>query len=156
MSGGALSVTHVDTQKRALERCRENHRLNDQRIDDRDLMRVNVYQHFRKAAARRRRYGGIIVDPPPLKELKVAKSDRTPGGRGVLSLVPTLSAMLDSRAWMLCFFHHDSRSWDELESEVLALAERPVEPIWRASSGADFPEEDETRALRLSAFQALE
>ncbi len=42
MAGGARGVIHVDTQKRALKRCSENHRLNGQRTDARDLKRLDV------------------------------------------------------------------------------------------------------------------
>jgi hypothetical protein len=62
--------------------------------------------------------------------------------------------MLEKGGWMLCFFHHDRRRWSELDAEVMALAERPLSLVWHGTSGPDFPESDERRVLRLSAFRA--
>jgi 23S rRNA (cytosine1962-C5)-methyltransferase len=148
--GGALSVTHVDMQAGVLSRCRANYRLNGMDIDSRDLMRVNIYQHLRKAKARRRKYHGIIVDPPPYT--KAIRSDRTPGGRGMAALCEALSEMLEPGAWMLCFFHHSESSHEEHEAEVLDAAQSELEILWRGTSGEDFPEREPNRKLRLTAF----
>ena len=147
-AGGALSVTHVDTQKRALKRCQANHALNSQTLDPRDLVREDVIKHLRTAKTRSRRYGGVIVDPPPQKQGSRQASRLTPIG-----LAAMVSSVLDSEAWVLCFFHHDERSWDELEGQFCEAAQRALVPVWRSRSGADFPEDDERRTLRLSAFR---
>ncbi len=146
MAGGARGVIHVDTQKRALARCQENHKLNDQRTDARDCERLDVEKMLRKAASKGRRFGGIIVDPPPpgLSAQDVA----TP-----ISLAPLLAKVADEGAWILCFFHHDKRSWDELENTMGEALGRRFEPLWRGRSGRDFPESSQERDLRLSAFR---
>ncbi len=145
IAGGARSVIHVDTQKRALARCQENHRLNDQRTDARDLERVDAVKMLRKAATSGRRFSGIIVDPPPPG---VGAGDvATP-----ISLAPYLANVAEPGAWILCFFHHDPRSWDELEAVMGNSLDRPYEPIWRGRSGPDFPESTAERDLRLSAL----
>jgi 23S rRNA (cytosine1962-C5)-methyltransferase len=155
-AGGALSVTHVDMQRGSLERCRANHRLNGLALDDRDLMRANVYQHLRKSAAGRRRFGAVIMDPPPITPSQ--HSDRTPGGRGLATLAPLAARMLAPDGWMLCFFHRsshrDASDRSAREAEVLAAAERPLEIMWRGESGPDFPESEPGYKLMLTAFRA--
>ncbi len=149
IAGGATGVTHVDSQRGMLERCRANHALNDQAIDDRDLARMNIYQHLRKNAAKRRRYGAIILDPPPVGDYK---SDRTPGGRGVPALAPLCAQMLEPGGWLLILFHHSDRSREEHERELLDAAGIELEVAWRGDSGDDFPEPNPRRRLRPTAF----
>lgn len=147
MAGRARGVIHVDTQKRALKRCQENHKLNGQRTDARDLERLDVPTMLRRAAASKRRFGGIIVDPPP-PGMGRADTALTPE-----TLAPALAKVADAGAWILCFFHHDSRSWDELEAAMGSALGRPYEAIWRGRSGFDFPESSPERDLRLSALR---
>jgi 23S rRNA (cytosine1962-C5)-methyltransferase len=149
--GGAREVVHVDSVVRALELCRANHALNGVPIDARSVARINVYQHLRKAQAGRQRFDAVIVDPPPLNE-HALRSDRTPGGRGIAALAPLVARMLAPGGWLLFFLHHGERSRDELERELLAAAQVPLEVLWRGESGIDFPEADDTKRLRLTAF----
>lgn len=153
--GGARNVVHVDMQTSALALCRANHALNGVPIDDRDLMRANLYQHLRRTAAGRQRFDAIIVDAPPLSD-SARKSDRTPGGRGVVGLAPLVARMLDPGGFMLCYFHDRERSRGELEAEVIAAAgeigDTALEVIWRGTSGPDFSEREPDRTLRLTAF----
>lgn len=149
MSGGALSVTHVDTQKRALKRCAHNHEKNQQLVDSRDLICQDVPKYLAKLAKSKRRFGGVIVDPPPYKP--GSRSDM----RNLNAVGLSLAAMagLSEGGWMLSFFHHDPRTWDELEAAVSERCGRELEVLWRAKSGPDFPEEQESTALRLSVFR---
>jgi 23S rRNA (cytosine1962-C5)-methyltransferase len=149
-AGGARGVTHVDSQKRALARCRDNHDHNGLHIDDRDLVRVNVYQHLRRASAQRRQFDAIIADVPP-ESYASRRNDRTPGARGVAGLAASMTRMLAPGGWMLCFFHHGGER-GEREAEVLRAADAPLEIAWRGGSGPDFPEADLRRSLRLTAF----
>lgn len=151
VAGGARSVVHVDSVPSALAVCRENHGLNGLPVDDRALARVNVYQHLRRQSAGRQRMGGIILDPPPLTG-QALRTDRTPGDRGVLGLVPLVTRMLEPGGWLLCFFHHDARSHEDLEREVASASQVPLEVTWRGTSGPDFPENDVHRKLRMTAF----
>ncbi len=148
MAGGASSVTHVDSQKRALKRCVTNHELNQQRVDHRDLLCEDVPRFMAKARAGSRRFGGIIVDPPPTRE-----GNTQSGALGPISLAAEACELLEPGGWVLCFFHHDDRSWEELETAVGTATGRELRILWRGRSGPDFPEEDERRALRLSSFQ---
>lgn len=150
-AGGARSVVHADSVPSALAMCRENHALNGVPVDDRALARVNVYQHLRRQSAGRQRMGGIILDPPPLTG-QALRTDRTPGDRGVLGLVPLVTRMLEPGGWLLCFFHHDARSHEDLEREVASASQVPLEVTWRGTSGPDFPEIDMHRKLRMTAF----
>ncbi len=149
--GGARSVTHVDSQRGALRRCKHNHELNGVAIDDRDLMRVNIYQHLRRASAKRRRFDAIILDAPPYSEAS-ARSDRTPGARGLPALAALTAPLLNPGGWLLCFFHHSPLSHAEHEAAFVADAGMELDIAWRGTSGDDFPESDERNKLRLTAF----
>jgi 23S rRNA G2069 N7-methylase RlmK/C1962 C5-methylase RlmI len=148
MAGGAKAVTHVDTQKRALGRCQDNHRLNGQRTDARDLERLDVTKMLRKAAAARRTFGGVIVDPPPPGVGGATAS----GAETPIGLASAIAPVVAPGGWVLCFFHHDPRAWDELEAGMAEALGRACEPLWRGRSGADFPESTPERDLRLSAL----
>ena len=148
MAGGALSVTHVDTQKRALKRCVTNHELNGQRVDHRDLVNEDVVRFMARAATGRRRYGGVVIDAPPTREGSPQAGKLSP-----ISLAGEASKLVEPGGWMLCFFHHDPRSWDELEEAVSAVVGRRLKVQWRGRSGIDFPELDERQTLRLSSFE---
>lgn len=135
-------VTHVDASDAALAWCRANSELNGVRLDARDLARMNIYQHLRRQQAARQRYGGIILDPPP-----------DPSAPGLLALAPRCARMLEPGGWLLCFYHHEpERTHDELDGDLLAAADRPLDVLWRGTSGPDFPEEDPRKKLRLTAF----
>jgi 23S rRNA (cytosine1962-C5)-methyltransferase len=152
-AGGARPVVHVDSHRGALDWCRANSELNQLAVDERDLARMNIYQHIRRAQAGRQRYGAIILDPPPGPE-RPRRKDRTPGERGTLALVPQAARMLEPGGWLLCFFHHDPREQADLEAEVAAAAGTPLELVWRGESGPDFPASPERRKLRVSAWRA--
>jgi len=148
--GGARSVTHVDSQASALDRLRRNYRLNELRIDDRDLVRLNIYQHLRKRGAQRQHYDGIIIDSPPYAPHK----DRTPGERGVFALARLARAMLAPGGWMLCFFHHLPEPRDELEAKIVRDCGGDLQIAWRGESGEDFPETSPAHKSRMTAFRA--
>jgi 23S rRNA (cytosine1962-C5)-methyltransferase len=151
-AGGARQVVHVDSHRGALEWCAANSALNQVAVDRRDLARMNIYQHIRRAQAGRQRYGAIILDPPPGPPLPRPK-DRTPGRRGPLALAPLAARMLEPGGWLLCFFHRDPRERGEIEAEVAAAAgDARLELLWRGQSGADFPDPDGRRTLRVSAW----
>ncbi len=148
-AGGARGVTHVDSRTEALERCQRNCSLNGIAVDARDLVRVNVYQHLRRASAARRSCDAIIVDPPPLGE-RAQRTDRTPGGHGMSALAPRLAAMLAPGGWMLCLFH---RAGQDAERALLASAPVALTILWRGGAGPDFPEIDPASpALRAVVF----
>jgi len=146
--GGARSVTHVDGQRGALARCKANHDLNNVPIDDRDLLRGDVYQMLRKAGKRRRTYDAIIVDAPPYVEL-AAKQKAT----GLLTLGKLTAPLLAPDGWLLCFFHHSELDHDRHERELREAAGVDLDVCWRGTSGIDFPEQDPRKKLRLSAFR---
>jgi len=148
-AGGARAVTHVDSQSSALDRLRANYRLNELRIDERDLVRLNIYQHLRKKATQRQRYDGIIIDCPPYAPHK----DRTPGERGIFALARHARPMLAPGGWMLCFFHHLSEPRDELEAKIVRECGDDLEIAWRGSSGDDFPETEPAHKSRMTAFR---
>ncbi len=148
-AGGARQVVHVDSHRGALDWCRANGALNGLPVDERDLARMNIYQHIRRGQAGRQRYGAIILDPPPGPEQPRPK-DRTPGRRGPLALAPLAARMLEPGGWLLCFFHRDARERATLEAEV-AAADARLDILWRGESGPDFPDAPD-RVLRVSAW----
>lgn len=143
--GGARSVTHVDVSAQALARCRSNSALSGVRVDARDLVRVNVYQHLRRASAARMRCDAIIADPPPLGPA-ARRSDRTPGERGLVALAPRVVSMLAPGGWLLCFFHPRDPAD---EAQVVAAAGAPLRELWRGAPGVDFP----GSGMRIVAFE---
>jgi 23S rRNA (cytosine1962-C5)-methyltransferase len=150
--GGARSVTHVDSNPGALDWCRVNSELNGFAVDGRDLARMNIYQHLRRAQAGRQRYDAILLDPPPGPSEPRPK-DRTPGLRGVVALAPLCARMLSPGGWLLCFIHRDRRPRGEIEAEMARGA--GLEAIWRGAAGPDVPEPDPARALRVMAFAKI-
>lgn len=149
--GGAREVIHVDSVRHALDMCRANHALNEVPVDERSLARINVYQHLRKGQASRQKFDAVIVDPPPLAE-HALRTDRTPGERGILALAPLVTRMMAPGGWVLFFLHHGDKSRDQLEREVIDAAGLPLQILWRGEQGPDFPETEEQRKLRLTAF----
>jgi 23S rRNA (cytosine1962-C5)-methyltransferase len=149
--GGARSVTHVDSHPGALDWCRLNSQLNGIAVDARDLARMNIYQHLRRAQAGRQRYDAILLDPPPGSPEPRPK-DRTPGRRGVAALAPLCARMLAPGGWLLCFIHQDARPLEEIEGEIARSTESSLEVLWRGGAGPDVPEPDPARALRVTAF----
>ncbi len=147
MAGGAKSLTHVDTQKRALKRCAANHARNAQHVDHRDLVCEDVLRYLGRTGTIERRYGGVIVDPPPNRE-----GNTQSGSLSTISLAAKVHPMMEAGGWILCFFHHDARSWDELEHAVFEAVGHKLPVLWRGTSGSDFPEGDARRRLRLSSF----
>jgi 23S rRNA (cytosine1962-C5)-methyltransferase len=147
MAGGARSLTHVDTQKRALKRCGANHALNAQHVDHRDLVCEDALRFLGRALSGSRRFGGVIVDPPPNREGK-----RQGGNLSPIALAAKTLPLVEPGGWILCFFHHDERSWDELEAGGFEAVGTELDVTWRGQSGSDFPEVDEHRRLRLSSF----
>ena len=149
--GGAREVVHVDSVRHALDMCRANHALNGMPVDDRSLARINVYQHLRKGQAARQKFDAVIVDPPPLKE-HALRTDRTPGERGLAALAPLVARMLAPGGWALFFLHHGDKTREQLERELVDAAGVPLEVMWRGEQGPDFPESEDSRKLRLTAF----
>lgn len=139
--GGARAVTFVDQQKRALRRVRDNCARNGVRLDDRDLVREDVYRFLRRCE---RRFDGIVI----------ASAPQVPGrpDQDYRSLAPAAAARLAPGGWLLCFFHHSDRPRADHEAEVLAAVDEPLRVIWRGGSGPDFPETDERCRLRVTAF----
>ncbi len=149
-AGGAIGVTHVDTQERSLRCAQENHRLNGLPIDDRDLIPGDVYFHLPRAARGGRSFGGIILDPPP----KVPERGRhKTEGQDWVKLASLCGPLLMPEGWLLCFLHRASGSWSDCEAEICEAAGVPLEVIWRGTSGEDFPERNLEAKLRLSAFR---
>lgn len=145
--GGARSVIHVDLQRRGHERCRENYKANGLSIDGRDLVRGNAYQHMRRAAKAGQRFDGIVVDVPPGLHRGSATSFE-----GTCGLAADLVSMLSENGWVLCFFHHIAQSHEAVEASFAQAAGCALKPLWRGTSGEDFPENDPTKKLRLSAL----
>ncbi len=150
LAGGAKSVVHVDSKANPLDIARENHLLNDLRVDPRDFLVGNVYQHLPHAQRAKLRFDGIVLDPPPRVPNRMAR--RRPQGQDYGQFVKLVAPLMAPEGWLLCFFHRFDRSRKAFEQEVLEHAGVSLEPIWRGTSGEDFPEHDLERKLRLTAF----
>ena len=144
-AGGAAAVTHVDGKRNALERTRANHELNDLPIDDRSLLRGNIYTHLPKAVQHDQRFDAVILDPPP--QLPRVRGHR-PSGQDYATLARYATDLLEEGGWLLSFFSRYGQSRDEYEAQVTAASGGKLQPVWRGTSGGDFPEE----RLRLTAW----
>lgn len=153
-AGGARSVTHLDTQTGSLKRAQENHALNGTPVDERALVRGNVYQHLPRAQRGGKQFDGIILDPPP--QVPDRGGRRKPVGQDYETLAKLCSPLLAPEAWLLCFFHGRTGTRQERESEVLACASRPLSVIWRGQSGEDFHEVNVQDKLLMTAFRLEE
>jgi len=150
-AGGAKGCVQVDLQAAQLERARRNHQLNDQRIDDRDIMKADCLRWLRRS---RRQVGGIILDPPP----------RLPGQRkgdpqAWTPLVRHAAVLLEPQGWILALLNRRGvprALWEERVIEAAAHAEVRIEPFWRGTSGDDFWELDPEARLRVTAFRRVE
>ncbi len=148
-AGGAASVTHVDGKHNALERARANHDLNDLPVDDRSLFRGNIYTHVPRAVSSGQRFDAVILDPPPtLPRIKGHK----PQGQDYSTLARFATELLDEGGWVLCFFSRFDRSRQEYEDQVTTASAGRLQPLWRGTSGDDFPEQNPEAKLRLTAF----
>ena len=150
--GSALDVYHVDRSKEVLPRIRDNYTLNGLELDNRDVVRGDLYRHLTKAVEKGHRFDGIILDPPP----KVYSGHRKQAIRGqdFPHLTTLCGALLNPGGWMMCFFHRFEMSLAEFEGQVETHAKRALEPIWRCTSGLDFPEPDPDRKLRVTVYRA--
>ncbi len=148
--GGARSVTHVDWNRDSLEIARANHSLNDVAVEDRDLMKGDIYYHLPRAAKAHKSFDGIILDPPP--QLPRSKRGRAQG-QDYPKLTRLATPLLAQGGWLLCFFHRYECSREAYEAQVLAASCCDLEVLWRGTSGEDFPERDPEQKLRLTAFR---
>jgi 23S rRNA (cytosine1962-C5)-methyltransferase len=151
-AGGARSVTHVDTQRRQLQRAQRNHELNGQAIDGRDLVAGDC---FRMLAKTRRRFGGVILDPPPRLPGRRGGSTDPQGYKKLLALA--LPRLADD-GWLVCFFNRRGNRIETDVERVLAAAREVgvgVELDAAQHSGEDFHEPDETQRLRVAWFRRL-
>jgi 23S rRNA (cytosine1962-C5)-methyltransferase len=136
LAGGALSSLHVDSQKRALRRCRANHELNEQTVDARDLVCEDVFKWLKQSAKGRARFGGIIIDPPPT-------AGRSPA-QDLERSVGLARGLMEPGGWLLVFLHRGQ--------QVPSIAGMRL--IWEGTSGIDFPESEPARKVRFAALSA--
>jgi 23S rRNA (cytosine1962-C5)-methyltransferase len=148
-AGGAVAVTHVDGKRNALERARANHDLNDLPVDDRSLVRGNIYTHLPRAIRHGQRFDAVILDPPP-KPPRI--KGHKPRGQDYSRLARFATEILDEGGWLLCFFSRYDQSRQEYEAEVTAAGAGKLQPWWRGSSGDDFPEKIPEKKLRLTVW----
>jgi 23S rRNA (cytosine1962-C5)-methyltransferase len=148
-AGGARWVTHVELQKRQLKRAKQNHLLNDLPVDDRNLVREDLYKHLRRAAKRELQVDGIILDPPPMVP---ARGSHRPPGQDYTTLIPLTAPRLTPGGWLLCFFHRKERTLADYEAEIQSASPVPLEVLARGASGTDYPEDDPQAKLRFTAF----
>jgi 23S rRNA (cytosine1962-C5)-methyltransferase len=153
-AGGARWVMHVELQKRQLRRAKRNHDLNGLPIDDRNLIREDLYKYLRRAGKKKRlQVDGVILDPPPMVP---GRGSHRPPGQDYATLVPLATPLLSVGGWLLCFFHRHERTRADAEAEVLRASTVPLEVLWRGTSGVDFPEDDPQAKLRFTAFARSE
>ncbi len=70
LAGGALRVVNIDVSKAALNRGRENHRLNHQELDKVVFQGIDIFKSFSRIR-RHSPYELLICDPPSLQKGRV-------------------------------------------------------------------------------------
>ena len=148
--GGAASVTHVDWNWSSLAVAQANHAINGVPIEERDLMRGDLYYHLPRAAKAGKSFDAIILDPPP--EMPRSKRGHA-RGQDYPRLTRLATSLLAPGAWLLCFFHGYEMTRKTFEDQVLEASRCDLEVLWRGTSGDDFPEHDPEKKLRLTVFQ---
>lgn len=148
-AGGARWVTHLELQKRQLRRIKANLRLNKLPVDDRNLISADLYTYLRRMTGKAM-VDAIVLDPPPVVP---ARGTHAPRGQDYETLVPLAMPLLAPGDWLLCFFHRRGRPLADCEGEVLAVAGRRLQVLWRGTSGVDFPEQSADSKLRFTAFR---
>ncbi len=145
-SGGARWVIHVELQKRQLRRIKRNLSLNGLPVDDRNLVREDLYKYLRRVNKKGLAVDGVILDPPPMVP------GRDPRGQDYAGLSRLAAPLLAPGGWLLCFFHRRERRRGDCEQEVLDASPFPLLVLHRGTSGDEFPETDPEARLRFTAF----
>jgi 23S rRNA (cytosine1962-C5)-methyltransferase len=70
IAGGAMRVVNIDVSKAALNRGRENHRLNNQELDRVVFQGIDIFKSFSRIR-RHSPYELLICDPPSLQKGRV-------------------------------------------------------------------------------------
>ena len=149
-AGQARWVRHLELQKRQVGRIRRNLERNGLPVDDRNLVREDLYKHLRRAGRKEVAVDAIVLDPPP----KVpARGSHAPPGQDFETLAPLCTALLAPGGWLLCFFHRRDVPRERYEAQVFEASPRPLQVLWRGTSGDDFPEADPEAKLRFTAFE---
>jgi len=145
-SGGARWVIHVELQRRQLRRIKRNLSLNGLPVDDRNLVREDLYKYLRRVNKKGLAVDGVILDPPPMVPGRGFK------GQDYASLTRLSAPLLAPGGWLLCFFHRRERSRADCEQEVLDASPFLLQVLHRGASGDEFPEADPEARLRFTAF----
>ncbi len=145
VAGGAARVVNLDMSRGALERGRENHRLNDQ-----DLSRIRFLPHelFRSWGRVRKLgpYDRVIIDPPSFQKGSfVAGKDY----QRVLRRLPELLA--DQAKILLCL--NDPAIGPDFLIELMAAHCPSATFVQRLANPDSFPERFEERSLKVLLFE---
>ncbi len=147
LAGGAEVVVNLDMARAALNRGRENHRLNGQPLE-----RVSFLDHdlFKSWGALRKRgpYGLVIVDPPSFQKgsFELARDYRK-----VLRRLPEL---LEADGWVLACLNDPDTGPDFL---LAAMAEEAPSLAFEArlENPPEFLDIDPDAALKVLAFRRV-
>lgn len=149
--GGAASVVHVETQRRKLDRIRDNLARNELRIDDRDRVAEDAYRFLRRAARAGRTFDRVLLDPPPIAAYR---GRERPRAGDLESLVPLAASVLAPGGRLVVLLHRVDRTRLLAASDVAALAGDTVTVEHEGTSGPDFPESDPDAKMRFVVVRA--
>jgi 23S rRNA (cytosine1962-C5)-methyltransferase len=136
--GGAARVTSVDLAGRALERGRQNFRLNGLDPELHEFVQGDAARFSRDAVKSGRRFGLIVLDPPSFATVGRATFRFE---RDALELVADCLRLLTDDGALLCVTNHQKTSLQGLRRIVQGAAQRTRASvrIRDLTSGLDCP-----------------
>ncbi len=145
LAGGAAQVVNLDMSSGALERGRENHRLNEH-----DLSRVRFlpYELFRSWGKVRKigPYDRVIIDPPSFQKGSFIAS------KDYLRVLKRLPELLADNAWVLLCLN-DPQFGPQFLIELMAEACPDARFVKRLANPETFPERFEDKGLKALLFE---
>lgn len=161
--GGAERVVTVDLSRRALERARENFRLNGLDPTRYEFVQLDAARYLERARARGARFDWIVLDPPSFSSEGGGKSKVFRAERDYAALARAALALLGSSGRLLAVTNHRGTSRAALRAIVSREAQalgRAVAQIKELRSPPDFPDGPEgpepSRAVLLTLGEPKE
>jgi 23S rRNA (cytosine1962-C5)-methyltransferase len=138
--GGAARVTSVDLSKRALERGKENFRLNGVAVEAHEFVQADAVKWLERARERKATYDLVVFDPPSFAT--VGKGGTFRAREDYARTAVLVLSLLSRRGRLLAVTNNRKTSLAELRKwlrEAAAKARREIRQLKDLPSGADCP-----------------
>ncbi len=138
-SGGATRSVNVDISGKALEKGRENYRLNGMEIRPGEFFKGDSREYLAYCKRKGVRFGGLVLDPPSFshnrKKTFSVKNE-------FQSLVEAAASVLAPGAFLLAGSNYSGFEKDAFSQETLTTVKRTfprARIVWVRGQGIDFP-----------------